>query len=280
MVRRFALAALAAGFLAACSPMGVLNTLVSTGGLVQDRSIAYGTHPRQVLDTYRPAEPGAPRPVVVFFYGGSWDSGNRGSYLFVAQALAARGIIAVVPDYRVHPEVVFPTFLEDAAAAVAWTRANAARLGGDPAKIHVMGHSAGAHIAAMLALDPQWLAPHGMRPRDLAGLIGLAGPYDFLPLKNDTLRRIFAPESTIARTQPINFVTREAPRALLATGTTDESVSPGNSERLARKLREAGVTVTELRYPELGHISIVGVLAAPFQGRSPLVGEIERFVKR
>lgn len=281
MVKRISFAALAATFLAACSPVGLVNTLVPREGLVQEREVAYGKHPRQVLDVYRPAEAGgAPRPVVVFFYGGSWEGGNRGSYLFVAQALASRGFVAVVPDYRVYPEVRFPAFLEDGAAAVAWTKANASRFGGDPGKVFVMGHSAGAHVAAMLALDPQWLATQELRPSDLAGLIGLAGPYDFLPLTNATLREIFAPQATISRTQPINFITRGAPRTLLATGTTDVSVSPGNSERLAKKLREVGTEVTELRYPELGHVAIVGVLAAPFQGRSPLLDEIERFVKR
>jgi acetyl esterase/lipase len=276
---RILAALLLAAALSGCSAVSVLNALVPTDGLEIRGAIAYGDNPRQRLDVYRPRDASGARPVIVFFYGGSWDSGSRESYLFVAEALVSRGFVVVVPDYRVYPEVVFPGFLEDAASAVAWTKRNAARFGGDPAKVFVMGHSAGAHIAAMIALDPQFLAREGLTPAALSGFIGLAGPYDFLPLKNETLKRIFAPPETIARTQPINFVTAAAPPALLASPETDSSVSPGNSQRLAARLREKGVSVTELRYPKLNHYTIVGSLAAPLRGGEPLLDEIERFVR-
>jgi acetyl esterase/lipase len=265
--------------LAACSPLSVLNILAPKAGLEIRQDIAYGTLPRQKLDVYRAKDAKGPQPVVVFFYGGSWDSGSRENYLFVAEALVSRGFVAVVPDYRLFPEVTFPGFLEDAAQAVAWVKRNARDAGGDPDKVFLMGHSAGAHVAAMLALDPQYLARQQLAPKDLAGFIGLAGPYDFLPLKSETLKQIFAPEATIARTQPINFVTAAAPPALLVTGETDSAVSPGNSQRLAARLREKGVPVTELRYKDYNHYNIVGVLAAPLRGGEPLLDEIERFVR-
>lgn len=276
---RLAAAMLCAALLSACSASSILNALAPTSDLEIRRDIAYGSHPRQQLDVYRLREGAPGRPVVVFFYGGSWDSGERASYLFVAEALASRGFVAIVPDYRVYPDVTFPGFLEDAAGAVAWARANAGRHGGDPGRIFLMGHSAGAHIAAMLALDPQFLAGAGLAPAQLSGFIGLAGPYDFLPLKKETLKRIFAPEAAIARTQPINFVSASAPPTLLATGEQDSVVSPGNTQRLAARLREKGVPVRELRYAGYDHYTIIGALAAPLRGGEPLLDEIERFVR-
>ncbi len=276
---RLLAALLLAATLAGCSATSLLNALAPTDGLEVARDIAYGPLPRQQLDVYRPREAGPPRPVVVFFYGGSWETGSRDAYLFVGEALTSRGFVAVLPDYRVYPEVRFPTFLEDAAGAVAWAKRHAAEFGGDPRRGFVMGHSAGAHLAAMVALDPQWLAAETLAPSALAGFIGLAGPYDFLPLKRETLKTIFAPEATIARTQPINFVTAAAPPALLVTGQADSEVSPGNSLRLAAKLREKGVAVTELRYASLNHYTLIGALSVPLRGREPVLDDIERFVR-
>lgn len=271
--------ALVAAALCGCSATAVLNALAPTGGLEISRDVAYGKLGRQKLDVYRPREGAAPRPVVVFFYGGSWETGSRDAYLFVGEALASRGFVAVVPDYRIFPEVRFPSFLEDAAAAVAWAKRHAAEYGGDPERVFVMGHSAGAHLAAMVALDPQFLAREGLTPAALSGFIGLAGPYDFLPLKRETLKAIFAPQETIARTQPINFVTASAPPAFLATGETDAEVSPGNSLRLAAKLREKGVAVTERRYPSVNHYTIIGALSVPLRGSYPVLDDVAAFVK-
>lgn len=265
--------------LAGCSALEIVNALAPIAHLERQRALAYGEHPRQRLDVYRPRNAPSPAPVVVFFYGGSWDSGERDSYLFVAEALVSRGFVVVVPDYRIHPEVGFPVFLEDAAAAVAWARRHAASYGGDPRELFVMGHSAGGHIAAMMALDGRYLAREGLSPRELSGFIGLSGPYDFLPLKDDKLKRIFAPAGTLDGTQPINFVSASAPPALLATGETDSVVSPGNSLRLAAKLRAAGVPVRELRYPGLDHYTIIGAIALPLRIREPLLDEIERFIR-
>lgn len=273
-----ALVVIAAG-LAGCSASTLLNVLTPTADLEIRRDVAYGDGPRAKLDTYRRRDAPAGAPVIVFFYGGSWDSGDRGRYLFVAEALASRGFIAVVPDYRLYPTVVFPGFLDDAAAAVAWTKAHARELGGDPDKLYLMGHSAGAHLAAMVALDPQYLARVGLTPKAVSGFIGLAGPYDFLPLKSPTLKTIFAPEETIARTQPINFVTGSSPPALLATGDADDVVSPGNTIRLSQRMREKGISVTELHYPKQDHYTIVGYLAAPLRNGEPLLDEIDRFVR-
>ena len=279
LAARLFLAALAAIALAGCSATTLLNALVSVGQLDVRNAVAYGEHPRQKLDVYVPraAAPG-PRPLVIFFYGGSWQTGERGQYLFVAEAIASLGAVAVVPDYRVYPEVVFPAFLDDAAMAVAWSRKHAREFGADPDHVFLMGHSAGAHIAAMLALDPQYLERVGESPRRIAGVVGLAGPYDFLPLTSENLKRIFAPESTIARTQPINFASRGAPPMLLATGAEDTTVNPRNTARLAAKLKSLGVPVTEIRYAGLDHYTLVGYLAAPVRDRETVFADIARFL--
>src|SRR4051812_36633720 len=167
--------------LSACSALGAINALTPSDTYRKTADISYGPHAQPRLDIYSPLNAkGA--PVVVFFYGGNWTSGARGDYEFVGEALASRGLVAVIADYRQYPEVRYPLFLEDAAQAVAWAAREAARYGGDPKRLYVMGHSAGAYNAAMIALDKRWLAQQGMTPSALSGWIGLAGPYDFIPI--------------------------------------------------------------------------------------------------
>lgn len=279
------LAIIATGLLlAGCSVIETFNALVPTSGFRKTADIAYAGPandlPRRRLDVYVPADP-APasgRPVVLFFYGGSWESGKKEEYLFVAEALTSQGWIAVVPDYRIYPEVKFPEFLDDAALAARWTRDNIAKYGGDPSRIFAMGHSAGAHIAAMLTYDGQQLAKAGMQPRELAGFIGLAGPYDFLPLKSERLKVIFGPEDSRPRSQPINFVTPGAPPALLLHGDADTIVGPHNSANLARRIRELGGQVRHERYAGTGHREIVVNLAALFRKGKPELPTIADFI--
>jgi acetyl esterase/lipase len=200
---------------------------------------------------------------VVFFYGGSWQSGQRQDYRFVAAALASHGVIAIVPDYRKSPRYPFPAFMQDAAAAVAWSKANAVRYGGDPARIFVMGHSAGGQIAALLATDARYLQAVGMQPHDLAGVIGLAGPYDFLPITDPTIKTVFGPEKDWPLSQPVNFVDGDEPPFLLMHGASDTKVWPMNSEHLAAKLRAQHEAVTLEIVPDTGHIGLINGFASP-----------------
>src|SRR5579862_822645 len=168
------------------------------------QSIAYAGCSRHRLDVCRPRGAVA-APVIIFFYGGAWRSGYKELYRYVGKALARRGYVAVVPDYRIYPEARYPDFVEDGARVVRWVKDNVSRFGGDPEKIFLQGHSAGAHIAAMLAIDARWLREVGLEPRrDIAGLIGLAGPYDFLPLRDEVLKVIFG--GNRPETQPIFHV--------------------------------------------------------------------------
>ena len=187
-----AVLALASGALYAHSPargLDVLNNLYPGDGGVERlaSAVQFEPGPRGLLDVWaQPAAQPAPehtpgKPVLVFFYGGGWANGNRSDYGFVAKAFAARGYVVVLADYRLVPQVRFPSFVQDAAAAVRWTHDNIARYGGDPDRIAVAGHSAGAYLAVMLALDGRYLKAAGADPSVVKAAIGLAGPYDFYP---------------------------------------------------------------------------------------------------
>lgn len=263
--------------LAACSASGLLNATIPRNGLVIEHDIAYGPDPRQRLDIYRPEGSGK-HPVIVFFYGGGWDSGRKSMYPFVAATLARQGNVVVVPDYRLYPQVRFPAFLQDCARAVAWTIGQTGRIGGDPGRVFLMGHSAGAYNAAMLALDPAWLAAAGTSRDRLAGAIGLAGPYDFLPMTGTTVRAVFAPAADGPSTQPVTFVDGRAPPMLLLAGEADETVRPRNTVSLAADIRARGGEVRTRLYPGIGHIGLVLAIAPLFQGRAPVLEDVQSFI--
>jgi acetyl esterase/lipase len=272
------LAAGAAAPLAGCSPLALINGWVPSDTYRAKTGVIYGPEARHRLDTYSPTSGGTSGTVVVFFHGGGWNSGSRTDYLFVGEALAAKGCVAVLPDYRLYPEVRFPAFLDDCALAMRWTLDNISAAGGDPQRVFLMGHSAGAYNAAMLALAPAYLNAVGVDPGRLRGLIGLAGPYDFLPLTGTVAKAVFGFPDTPITTQPIHFATSAAPPALLATGGKDNVVDPGNSSRLAARLRAQGGGAREIVYPDLSHSTLIGALAAPFRRWAPVLDDIAAFV--
>lgn len=264
----------------ACSPLTTFDALVpkDRAGTRVASAIAYGAGPRQKLDVYAPrGAPGGARPVVVFFYGGSWNNGTRAGYAFVGRALAAQGFVVFIPDYRLVPEVRYPAFVEDGAAAVQWVAAHATDYGGDPARIVLMGHSAGAYIAAMLAVDGRWL---GEGRGAIKGLIGLAGPYDFAPFDAPASRAAFGAWPRPAETQPVTWAGAGDPPALLLVGADDQTVRPRNSEALAARLRAGGVPVDLRSYPKLGHLGVLVALARPFRAKAPVLRDVGSFVTR
>ena len=268
------------GGLAACSPLTAINALSPGGDADTSLGLAYGSGARFKLDIYRPARVTGASPVVVFFYGGNWATGERGDYAFVGRALASRGIVAVIPDYRLYPEVRYPDFLDDSAQAVAWTASNISRYGGDPNKLFLMGHSAGAYNAAMLALDARYLGKQGMASASLAGWIGLAGPYDFMPIENKTARPVFHFPNTPPQSQPINHTDGAVLPALLIAANQDQLVNPvRNTGGLAARLRTHGVPVEEVYYDGVSHITLVASIAAPLRALAPTLDTIDAFVK-
>ena len=268
-----------AALLAACSPLEVLNHLVPASTYRASNGLAYGPHARNQLDVYAPAAVGD-APVVVFFYGGNWHGGARADYLFAGEALASKGFVAVIPDYRLYPEVRFPAFLQDCAQAAGWTLRRISQFGGDPQRVFVMGHSAGAYNAAMVALAPEYLRLAGVAPPRIRGLIGLAGPYDFLPLQTSQNKAVFGFPDTPVATQPIHFASAAAPPSLLVTGDDDRTVDPGNSRRLGARLREKGAQVHEIVYPGVSHRALLGALAAPLRPLAPVLDDVAAFVRQ
>lgn len=267
--------------LSACSPLMLIDTFTPHDTYRFAASHAYGELERQQLDIYQPLASAAAgkAPVVVFFYGGRWQFGARGEYRFVAEALASRGFVVVVPDYRLYPQVRYPEFLDDSARAVAWVAQHIGDYGGDPANIHLMGHSAGAYNAIMLTVNTSYLQRAGMQ-RHIRSAIGMAGPYDFLPISDPALQQIFGPASGWPATQPISYASATSPPVLLQTGSDDEVVKPRNSESLAARLREHGVKTELIEYPGLSHAALVGMLAYPLRFRSSnVLADVEQFLR-
>lgn len=275
LTRRSWIAGLTGLILSACRPVTLLNAVIPDKGMHIHRNIAFGPHRRQRLDIYQPRDQAStPRSVVVFFYGGSWDSGSKQDYLFVAEALTSQGMLVVIADYRLYPEVKFPQLMQDPALAVQWVQEHAADYHGDASRLFLMGHSAGAHLAVMLSLNPVYLAAAGLSPAVIKGTVGLAGPYDFLPLTSETLRAIFAPPDQEWQSQPIRFVRGQHPPLLLLAGLKDRTVWPRNSINLAQALEAQGSEVTLLTYPNYDHVDMVAKLARPLRGNSPLLQDI------
>ncbi len=260
-------------------PLGSFNALMP-----KDRAskrvaegIAYGAGERLKLDVYAPRAAAArPLPVILFFYGGSWNSGRRQGYAFAARALAARGFVVIVPDYRLVPEVRYPDFLRDCAAAVRWARGHAGAWGGDGERIVLIGHSAGGYNAAMVALDPGLLGPDRSAIR---GFAAIAGPADFLPLDDASTIAAFGEWPRPAETQPVSHAAPGAPRGLLVPGTGDRRGRRRNRRWLAARLTAAGGDVRLKLYPGLGHVGILAALAIPFRGQAPVLADLAEFAR-
>ena len=278
--RRSILAMLPA-LLTACSAVDVLNATVSTDTYQRTEDIAYGPHPRQRVDVYQP-NPAVSNPsMVVLFYGGSWSSGERADYRFVGEALASQGIVTVVADYRLSPEFRYPVFVQDSASAMRWAFAHARDYGVNPSRIFVMGHSAGGYNAAMLALDKRWLAAEGLSPSQLAGWIGLAGPYDFLPIVDKKTQVAFNWPDTTADSQPMFHASRASPPALLLAPAKDTVVDPVRSTvTMAQKLKSSGVPVEYELFDSVSHVTLVASMASVLRGRAPVLERVTAFVQQ
>jgi acetyl esterase/lipase len=258
-----------------------LNKLKPSSTFAFTDGVGYGPNPRQKLDVYQPATPAPPGgwPVVVFFYGGSWHWGNRAEYTFAGEALASRGVLALIADYRLYPEARYPDFLDDSAMATAYALREARRLGGNPQRVYVMGHSAGAYNAAMVALDERWLKAQGQSPASLAGWIGLAGPYEFLPISNPQAQVVFHHPHYPPGTQPIDYVQRHTPRAFLGAAHNDHLVNPvRNTEQMAARLKAAGAPVQMKLYEGVDHVTLVASMAWSLRWMSTVLDDVTGFM--
>jgi acetyl esterase/lipase len=265
--------------LSGCTGPAVLNSLTPTRGYDVASNLLYDPSLNLRLDIYAPK--GVQNaPVVIFFFGGRWTEGNKDEYRFVGESLASRGFIGVVADYRLYPAVRFPAFVDDAARAVAWVRSNVATYGGSADKLFVMGHSSGAHIAAMLALKEEYLQRAGGSRTWLRGMIGLAGPYDFMPITDPTLRDVFAPPEKFEQSQPILYVEGDNPPLLLLHGEDDENVWVKNTRNLAAAVKKAGGPIETVIYPKMSHRMILASLSKPLRGQTDVIEHVSEFVTR
>lgn len=237
----------------------------------------FGDHPRHTVAVYRAGQADAPLPVILFAHGGSWNSGDPADYGFVARGLAPEGFVVVLAGYRLHPEVQYPAMIEDTAAAVAWTRENIGRHGGDPDRIVLMGHSAGAYNVVMTALDRQWLGREGLDANALAGVIGLAGPYDFYPFDSDSTRASFGEAHYPQRTQPVSHARVDAPPLL--AGEADTTVKPRNTRALAMAMQQVGGAAQTGFYPGMDHADILLALASPWRRDRSVIDRIVAFAR-
>jgi acetyl esterase/lipase len=256
----------------------LLDATVPHSGYISTLDIPYGDSARQKLDVYRPRKNGNGK-TVIFFYGGSWRGGRKMDYRFVAQALTSRGFIAVLPDYRVYPEVQFPAFVEDGAQAVRWTHDNISRFGGQTNSIYLMGHSAGAHIAALLTLDAHYLKAAGLEQNVIRATAALSGPYDFTP--NPWDRPVFGQATNATEIhpviEPIHFVTGREPPMLLVQGLKDKIVAPSNAINLAARIRAMGSQVELITYPARGHQTVALALASKFHWLAPVLDDVTKY---
>ncbi|MBX3479670.1 MAG: alpha/beta hydrolase [Caulobacter sp.] len=281
MTRRLGLIGLAGALAAACTPARFFNTVTLTDPARQPlKGVSFGPLERNRLDVYAPVGGATNAPVCIFIYGGGWDSGARGEYAWAGKAMAAEGFVTVVPDYRLVPEVAFPAFLQDVALAVKWTVDNIAAQGGDPSRIVLVGHSAGAYNAAMVALDPRYLKAVGVDRALIKAFAGLAGPYYFPDLSGPVLSRTFGPAAEGGAYQTLDYARPGSPPAFLAAGSADKTVRPRNTERLAAALREQGVEVESHIYPGLSHADVLLDLSRTFRRRSTLHDDMMAFLKR
>jgi acetyl esterase/lipase len=254
--------------------LAIFNAVIGKdGGSSQvAQGLHYGPHPRQVVDVYAPATPG-PHPVLVFVHGGSWASGNRADYAFVGQAFAAQDYLTVLAEYRLVPEVHYPGFVADTAAAIAWASDHAVQFGGDPARLFVMGHSAGAYNVVQAVLS------HHLEAR-VTAMVTLAGPFDFLPLDTTASINAFSQAPDLPASQPVNQDLSQAPPILMLHGGADTTVGVYHARHLAAKYKAAGRTAEVKIYPGVSHVAILLSLAKPMRGWSPAFADSLVYLQR
>lgn len=239
----------------------------------------YGDDPAHKIRVYRPHGAQGPLPVIVFVHGGGWHSGDPDDYGFVARGLVPEGFVVVLAGYRLRPEGIYPAMLEDTARAVAWAKGSVARHGGDPARLFLAGHSAGAYNAAMMALDARWLAREGLSPEDLAGVIGLSGPYDFHPFDKESSLATFGHWANPRETQPVAYARADTPSMLLLHGERDTVVRPRNSRALAAALEAQGARVEARYYPDMDHNDPLLGLVSPWRRNRQVLDPIVAFAR-
>jgi acetyl esterase/lipase len=277
-----ALGGLAVSLLGGCSGLRLIDAVTPSAGYTLAAGLAYGPSQRHLLDIYAPLAGGAagPPPVVLFLYGGSWRNGARAQYRFVGAWLARAGFVAAVADYRLFPEVRFPGFVEDCAAALAFLGRHAGQHGGDPGRLFLMGHSAGAHMAMLLAIEPAYLVGAGADPDRLAGVVGISGPYDHDFGTVRWLADVFPDDWSRRAARVADRARSGTPPVFLANGMADSLVPARNAVVMAERLRQKGNPVALRLYDGAGHGDILLGFVPALAGASTLGQDVAGFLKQ
>ncbi len=251
-------------FLAGCNTLTMFNRFTPKDAATRvAHDVVYRDGPQGTYDVYAPA--GAKDlPLLVFFFGGGWYSGQKSDYVWMGHALASLGYVVAIPDYRLVPEVHYPVFLEDNVAAVKHIIAHAADYGADASRLGLSGHSAGAYAAVMLSLSPQF----AIFP--IKACLGISGPYDFYPFDVKESIDAFSQYPHPLETQPVDLVHKVDTHFLIQQSRSDKTVGPHNAVNLAAKLKAAGDDVTLKLYDGLSHADTAAVFSVPFRGKAPL----------
>lgn len=271
---RFVFLAAAIIFCSGCTELGagVANIPAYLNGQPVAENLSYGPHDLNRLDVYAP-ENARQAPVIVFFHGGRWQQGSKNIYKFVGQRFVSLGYVVVIPDYRKFPQVKYPEFVREGAKAIQWVQDNASRYGGNPQQIFLMGHSSGAHTAAMLSVNENYL-PDGI----VKGFAGLAGPFDFIPQAED-IRAIFGPPANFPKLRVTGYVDANDPPMLLLHGSADEAVKLSNLKKLKAGLNRHGVRVESKIYPDISHAGIVEALTWVYDDKAPVAQDVNEFFR-
>lgn len=239
--------------------LNLVNSTNSTRGLTVVTDRRYGPDARNLLDVYAP--PNARNaPVVLFVHGGSWQGGDKADYRFVGESLARAGYVTGVMSYRLAPQNRYPTYVQDAAAALKWLRDNTRTYGGNPDDLFMTGHSAGAFNAVEAVDNVRWLTEAGVPVSALRGVIGVAGPYSY-DFREFPSRVAFPENATPDEVMPDRHVRPDAPPHLLLVAENDTTVYPQNALNMEAALKKAGIPVTRTVLPKLNHVTIIGAVA-------------------
>jgi acetyl esterase/lipase len=277
----FAILLIVGGLAYHFAALEIFNALMpkDEGSRLLQSDVSFGPDPRQKLDLYAPTEGKGPWPVIVFIYGGSWNSGDKEPYAFVGRALAAQGFLVAVPNYRLYPKSPFPSFVQDTAMALDWATRHTSEFGGDQTNVFATGHSAGAYNLALAVLDKSYLAALGTNLEALRGVVTLSGPFDFLPLDTKVSIETFGAVPDLATTQPVNYVRADVPPLLILHGEADTTVRPRNGHSLFDKMKAAGADVSLKIYSGVGHVGMITAFARPLRGTVPSLEDTVAFFK-
>jgi len=249
-----------------------------------NKNIKFGASEAK-LDVYRP-ENGDGYPVLIFVHGGSWNSGEKELYAPVAQKFVPHGMVVVIPDYTLHPKVTYRAQTDEMAATIAWTIENISQFGGDPKRIIVSGHSAGAQLTALALSDPQWLKAWNHSASEVCGYIGVSSPFDINAQmtferskgnESKLLPAVFEGERNFANASATTYLQLGFPPALIIHGDSDTTVPFSISQTFNDKLVSLGGRSEFRLYEKTTHVGIL--FDALAQDPARLVTDMSGFVK-